>query len=296
MSEPLAQRALGAVLLRLPLRAAIQLEFLVFHRRLPRLDHPRTFNEKIALRKLMDRDPRMPRLVDKIEAKGYVRELLGEEWVIPTVWCGSQLPERRERRWPYPYVLKASHGSGWNAFIHSAQDEDWDALERETRQWLRTRYRPYLGEWAYSQLQPRLLVEPFLGEAGISLPDYKFWVFGGRVAWIQVDTDRLTNHQQYFYDLEWNKQSFRYICPFPEGNVDPPRSLETMVQAAEVLARPFPFARVDLYEMAGRPLFGEMTFYPNSGRYPFKPAAVELAMGGLWPEAQGTANRSAQVS
>lgn len=103
---------------------------------------------------------------------------------------------------------------------------------------------------------------------------------------VQVDTDRLKNHQQYFYDMQWKKQSFRYICPCPDGDVAPPQSLDKMIWAAERLARPFPYVRVDLYEIGGNPRFGEMTFYPNSGRYPFKPKAAELEMGKLWPEDQ----------
>jgi hypothetical protein len=41
---------------------------------------------------------------------------------------------------------------------------------------------------------------------------------------------------------------------------------------------------LDLYEIEGRPYFGEMTFYPNSGRYAFKPESVELELGRLWPD------------
>lgn len=128
MLKSVVHGALSEVLSRLPLRAAISLEFLVFHRRFPRLEHPTTFNEKIARRKLMDRDPRMPPLVDKIKAKSCVRETLGDEWVIPTLWSGEKLPDRSQRNWPYPYVLKASHGSGSNLFVHSVHDEDWDAI------------------------------------------------------------------------------------------------------------------------------------------------------------------------
>jgi hypothetical protein len=265
------------VLEALPLRAALRLEFFLYHKRLPRLDQPQTFNEKIARRKLVDRDPLLVPWSDKVLAKQRAAEILGDDWVIPTLWSGSRLPPRQERKWPIPYVIKASHGSGWTYFVHTAQDEDWDRIEAITGRWLKDVYGRPSREW------PGLIIEPFLGSGGIVPPDYKFWVFGGRTAYIQVDTNRVLDHQQYFYDLNWKRQSFRYIRADPPGNVSPPRSIEEMVHAAELLAAPFPFVRVDLYEIDGQPRFGEMTFYPNSGRFAFKPESAELELGRLWP-------------
>jgi len=43
---------------------------------------------------------------------------------------------------------------------------------------------------------------------------------------------------------------------------------------------------VDFYEVDGRPLFGEMTFYPGSGLEPFDPPELDLAMGEYWRAAE----------
>src|SRR5215469_5109306 len=99
------------VLEHLPPRVAIQLDFLFFHHRLPRLNPPVTFSEKIVHRKITEHDPRMPRLADKILAKELICEKLGAEWIIPNLWFGDRLPPRSERNWPVPFVVKASHGS-----------------------------------------------------------------------------------------------------------------------------------------------------------------------------------------
>ena len=42
------------------------------------LAHPRSFSEKICWRKIYDRDPLLPRVVDKYLARKYVIETLGE--------------------------------------------------------------------------------------------------------------------------------------------------------------------------------------------------------------------------
>lgn len=268
----------------LPLKAAIRLEFYRYHRRLPRLNPPVTFCEKIMHRKIVDRDPRLPRLQDKILVKEYVAEILGSEWVIPNLWTGKELPRRTERNWPIPFVIKANHGCGWNYFVRSEKELDWDRIESLTRQWLRTTFGQKLHEWLYSEIQPALLVEPFVGSGEAAPPDYKFHVFNGRTVFIQVDLGRLQAHRQLFYDPGWKRLPYSYVCPFDGGDVEPPQSYAEMLRAAERLGKDFPYVRIDLYEINGKPMFGEFTFYPNSGIISFKPETIEYELGRLWPD------------
>jgi TupA-like ATPgrasp len=270
---------------RLPVPLSVRLEFLLFHRRLGKFKQPRTFNEKIMHRKLYDRDPRLAALCDKVQVKDYAAKVLGEGWVIPNIWAGEELPPRSNRNWPIPYVLKASHGSGWNIFVRSPQDEDWDKIEPTAEEWLRRDFGREMREWSYTQIKPRrLLVEPFMGIGETAPPDYKLFVFGGHTALVQVDLDRLQTHRQFFYDTNWRKQAVHYAASFDPGEVEPPQSLEKMIWAAERLAADFSFVRVDFYEIEGKPYLGELTFYPNSGQIPFKPPSVEQELGTLWPD------------
>ena len=277
------------VIRRLPLPLGVRAEFLLCHHRLGKFKHPRTFNEKIMHRKLYDRDPRLAELSDKAQAKEHARKVLGEGWVIPSIWVGEKLPPRSERNWAFPYVLKASHGSGRNIFVHSPQDQNWDKIEAQTEQWLRRDFGHERREWAYTLIKPRrLLVESFVGTGGAAPPDYKLFVFGGRTAFVQVDLGRLESHRQFFYDTNWKKQTFHYVRPFNAEEVDPPQSLAKMIWAAERLAADLPFVRVDFYEIAGKPYLGELTFYPNSGQIAFKPESVEYELGRLWPDSNSS--------
>jgi hypothetical protein len=271
------------ILSALPAPAALKFDFFMYQRRFLHLNNPVTFNEKIQHRKLCDRDPRLTELSDKILAKEHVLKVLGPEWIIPTTWCGKELPPRSERAWPIPYVLKANHGSGWNLFIQSREDEKWEEIERITGSWLRTTFgKPFLA-WAYFDIQPMLLVEPYLKEVAANLTDYKFWVFGGKVELIQVDIDRYVNHKQYFFDRNWKRQAFEYAAPGTPDDVSPPRALDKMIRAAEVLGATFSFVRIDLYEVGGTPLFGEFTFYPNGAHSRFNPESADAEIGKLWP-------------
>lgn len=66
----------------------------------------------------------------------------------------------------------------------------------------------------------------------------------------------------------------------------PPRTLPAMLSAAEALADGMDFVRVDFYEIAGKPLFGEFCLYPGSGLDPFAADWIDLELGELWRRAR----------
>jgi hypothetical protein len=277
-----ARAAYSAVLNALPDRLAVSL----LHYRMvgswPNLDRPQTFNEKIQYRKLTDRDLRLPIMADKIAVKGVVSDRLGAGWITPTLWSGDRL-EPAALDQTGPVVLKSSHGSRQIAFIDNPADADFAALQRQSDKWLAEPYAKHAREWLYSRITPRLLVEPFIGEAGTPPDDYKLYVFAGRVHYIQVDTGRFAEHRRAFFDRDWNRQPFTSAFPAEVRPLARPRSLAAMIEGAEALGRDFPFVRIDLYEIAGRPRFGEATFYPESGGGRFDPPEYDAKLGALWP-------------
>lgn len=256
-------------------RGRITLTYLWRHRRLPRLAAPTLFTELVQHRKLHDRDPRLGRLVDKVAVKAWVAERLGPDWVIPTLWHGDDLPAVPV--WPRPFVVKSSHGCRQHAFVRTGA-EDWAAIRREARRWTRGAYGRWLDEWAYTALRPGLLVEPFVGTSGALPIDYKFFVFAGRVGFIQVHLEREHAHRWILLDRDWRRVS----APTTDADPLPPAALARMIDAAETLGRDFPFVRVDLYATVAGPRFGEMTFYPGSGLDPFAPVSLDRLLGQHW--------------
>lgn len=258
-------------------RRRVQLAYWWRHRRLPRLDAPALFTEWVQHRKLHDRDPRLPRFADKLAVKQEVAAALGEEWVIPTWWHGTQLPA--QVTWPIPFVVKARHGCNQTAFVRSP-DVNWHAIRRRAQRWMASRYGIWLDEWLYRAIPPGLLVEPFVGARGVLPIDYKLFVFGGRAAFVQVHMERERSHRWTVLDRDWRPMSPRGAVP------EQPRSLPAMIEAAETLGRGFDFVRVDFYEVHSRPVFGEMTFYPGSGLDPFDPPELDATMGAMWRAAR----------
>jgi hypothetical protein len=252
----------------------VHLTYFWRHRRVLNLRSPTRFTELVQRRKLSERDPRLPRLIDKLGAKRFVIDQLGAEWVTPTLWSGPVLP--KARCWSPPFVVKSRHGCNQHRFIRTGA-EDWRAIRRAAARWMRRDYGFWLDEHGYRGIPHGLLVEPFVGD-GTTLPiDYKFYVFHGKVAFIQVHLGREDNHRWLIFDRDW-----RRVSHSPDQTPDCPATLGRMIAAAETLGTGFDFVRVDLYEVSGQPRFGEMTFYPGSGLDPFDPPELDTMMGALW--------------
>ena len=242
------------------------------HGRPPRLRHPRRFTELVQRRKLADRDWRLVSHSDKVAVKDHVAAVLGADWTNPTVWHGRELPA--EPPSALPLVVKARHGCGQIMFVRT--HADWDLARRRAPAWLSRRYGRWLDEWAYAHIPRGILVEPMLGDGGTLPVDYKFIVIGGRVACIEVHVDRATAHRWSVLSRDWALLSSSGNSPTP------PASLAAMIAGAERLGAAHDCVRIDLYEVDGRPVFGEMTFYPGSGFTPIAAPGLDAAMGAAW--------------
>ena len=60
-----------------------------------------------------------------------------------------------------------------------------------------------------------------------------------------------------------------------------PKNLKKMVNIATVLSKPFPYVRIDLYEIEGVVYFGELTFTPHGNIMDYYKDEVLLEMGRL---------------
>jgi hypothetical protein len=160
---------------------------------------------------------------------------------------------------------------------------DLDALKKRCARWLSTNFLYKAGEWAYGQVTPRLLFEELLDDGkGKIPPDYKFFVFDGRVQFLSVDIDRFGNHRRNMYDRDWNRLDFGFQRPGSDRAVPRPSRLEDMIRYAEILAGDFDFLRIDLYQPGDRIVFGEITATPASGLEPFWPGGTDRWIGDLW--------------
>jgi len=279
MANPL-RAAMRLLYNTLPAKQSLQLQSLKALGQWPDLDNPKTFNERVHALKLAARDPLMPLLADKVRVKEWVAERVGRDVVIPTLWTGTMLPEQPPCA--TPFIVKANHSSGWNHFVRTDDAAEWMLLRETSKKWLAADWHRYLHEWWYNEIDRLLLIEPIIGD---NLNDYKFFCFNGEVKIVQVDEGRFTEHRRSFYDCAWQRQSFGFSYPQIVGEIAPPRHLARMIELAEILSVGFPFVRIDFYDLATGPKFGEMTFAPEAGFGRFSPISADRLLGDWWKEA-----------
>ena len=246
------------------------------------LKNPKTFNEKIQWLKLYYREPMLPKMADKYEAKHIVRQLLGEDRSVPTAALFETAADIELGGLPQAVALKATHGSGWNIIARNKDELDENEVRDYFRFWLGKNYYTYSKEWAYRTVRPRVICEPLLLSEDGQLPlDYKVFCFSGKAQFVQVDIDRFNNHTRSFYDREWKKQAFSVGYPRSKKRIGKPVPLARMVEMAEILSQDLPFLRVDLYVVDSQVFVGELTIYPGNGMEQFTDESWNRRLGDM---------------
>lgn len=266
----------------IPRRMFISLQYRRHFGRWPNLRNPLTFNEKLQWLKLHYRHPSLQQCADKYEVRAYVARNTGDHVLNRLLGVFDSPDEIHIDRLPESFVIKATHGSGWNLICRNKCDVDWAEARGRMRYWLAQDYYAHGCEWAYRGLRPRLICEAFMEDVDGRVPkDYKFFCFNGEPAIVQVDHDRFENHTRSLYDKHWTLLPWTLKYPSHFTPIDPPSNLANMLSLARVLSAGFPFVRVDLYALRGRTVFGEMTFYPGGGLERFGPDEADRELGAL---------------
>jgi hypothetical protein len=182
-------------------------------------------------------------------------------------------------------VLKPTHLSGWTRRLTAPPGPgEREELIAEIGAALRLNHGRRMAEPGYYNVPARIVIEPYLEDAnGGSVSDYKFWVFRGRVAFVQHVRDRMGNQRRAFYDPDWRRLALDVGPPLPQDEgAPPPVNLERMLDIAETLAAASDFLRIDLYETRGRLYFGEVTVYSHAGLEPYRPPSFDRLLGDIW--------------
>lgn len=256
------------------------------------LDNPQTFCEKIQWLKLFNRKPEYTQMVDKYAVKKYVANIIGEEYIIPTLGVWDRFEDIDFDKLPKQFVLKTTHdGGSYGIVICKDKDVfDYKAAKKTINRSLRRCSYKVMREWPYKNVKRRIIAEEYLECIGnTDLVDYKFYCFNGQPLYCQVIKDRNSKETIDFFDQHWRHQEFYGLNPKSNPNaikqsiIDIPRpsNYEIMINIASKLSNNIPFARVDLYNIEGKIYFGEITFFPASGFGVFTPSEWDYKLGNL---------------
>lgn len=242
---------------------------------------------------------------DKAAVRGYVAAVAGERY-LPRVYAILDEPAAlADIMLPAAYVVKPTHGSG-AAIVVSERAPRGARLPTEPGSWVYSHVRPDAAppadliriaqgwtaqlygqgpnrEWVYGQIPRRVIVEELLtGNDGAVPDDYKFFVFHGACAYVQVDQGRFGTRTQDFFTVDWQHLPLRGSAPCADTAPAKPARLTEMIEVAEKLSRETDFLRVDLYDTGERVVVGELTSFPAGGDSPFDPESFNLEFGRRW--------------
>ena len=256
------------------------------------LKHPKTFNEKMQWLKLHDRKPEYTTMVDKYAVKEYVANIIGQEYIIPTLGVWDSPKEIAWEELPRQFVLKTTHGGGSKGVVicrDKATFNKANAVSRLLTAMKRDLYQKY-REWPYKNVKHKVIAEKYLsensGEMNLNaknhgeIKDYKFFCFNGKPLYCGVFSDRWSSIGADYFDMEWTHLPFTLKGnPFSEIVPTKPLNFETMRLLASKLAAGHPHLRVDFYEVNSQVYFGELTFFSASGFGEFEPVEWDEIWG-----------------
>jgi len=250
----------------------------------PNVIRPKTINEKVQRKILFDRNPRLALFSDKLAVRRYVRSRLGDDSCLPKLYgvveSGAGI---RELRLPSKFVMKPTHLSGSVKFVQDISTVPPGELEALARDWLKTNFFDVTYEWGYKNVRPGVIFEEMLEVDGQLAPDYKFFCFGGEPRFFYIVRERVKKPKINFYDMNMSRLPVRLKLyeNFSE-EISAPPNFDMMVEVARKLSSGVDFVRVDMYNVDGRVVFGEMTNYNGNGRMRFVPPAWDEKFGSYW--------------
>lgn len=252
------------------------------------LKNPQRFTEKLQWYKLYYRNPLMAQCADKYEVRKYVEECsLGH--ILNEMYGIYNSPDEIDfGKLPDSFVVKDTLGGGGNSIILVKDKNELDIEKTCTQMWdwvdQPTNKKHPGREWVYDGRKHRIIIEKFIesDENQGGLIDYKFFCFDGKAEYLYVIADRKVGEKAGFgiYDAHYNRLN---ICRLDEQplirNIEKPENFRQLRKLAEMLSKPFPEARIDFYNLNGKVIFGEITFFDGSGYMMFEPDEFDYELG-----------------
>ena len=241
------------------------------------LKRPQTFNEKIfwlELNRYIENEL-VIQCSDKLRVRDYVCSSGCKQLLVPQLGAWDQLEDIEWDALPEKFVLKWNFGAGFNYICTDKQRANKEEVFQKMKKWGNSKYWLWYGEMHYKRIPKKIICEQYIcdidscDECNSSSPeDYKFYCFNGKAKYILLCLNRKGMKADYvFFDTQWNVQPFSLYAINNSENIKVPRPdlLDQAIKYAEILAKPFPFVRVDFYILKDKIYFGELTFTPCGG-------------------------------
>lgn len=235
------------------------------------LDNPKKASEKMQWLKIHDRKPIYTTMVDKYDAKKFIADRVGEEYVNPALAVWDNAEDIDITDLPDQFVLKVTHDSG--GFVICKDKATFDLEAAKATLAARKNRNFYWGgrEWPYKDVKPRILAEPYIDSLGkLESIEYKLTCSYGWCGFFTVcggpAHQELWKRSNDTFDRDFNLQPWYVYYPKSANPpTEKPKYWDKMIEIAEVLSKDIPHLRVDFYVHDDHIYVGEMTFFTWSG-------------------------------
>lgn len=251
------------------------------------LKNPQRYTEKLQWYKLNHKDPLMAQCVDKYDVREYIKSVGLQHILNPIIGVYDSPQQVDWENLPQQFVAKDTLGGGGNDVLICKDKSllDKDSFYKTLSAWVRPKHGKHPGrEWVYDNKKHRILIEKYIpsDDSAGGLIDYKFFCFQGKVEYIYVIADRTLGNGAGLgiFTPDFQKLAYERADERPLMRAIPrPINYQQMLDYAQKLAKPFPHARIDLYNQNGNIVFGEITFFDGSGYMTFRPDEFDTIMG-----------------
>lgn len=254
----------------IPDKTMLKIEYRIKTGRKLNLKKPQMFTEKIQWYKLNYKNPILPKCVDKYEVRDYVKNK-GLDCILNELYgVYDSFDEINFDVLPQKFVIKVTNGGGGIDVIicKNKSTLDIEKIKKQIEKAMKRKPGILGREWPYEKVIPRIIVERYIEHSDEEgLLDYKFYCFNGKPKFLLLINRKGNNiKEKSIYDMNFKLLQYKYV-DYNRVNekLNKPEKFDDMIKIAEKLSEDFPFVRVDLYNVNGKIIFGELTFFPASG-------------------------------
>lgn len=281
----------------LPIEKYIELKYKRFYQKKLDLEKPVDFSEKLYWLRLyygIYRKDEICKLYDKYTCREYVAKTIGEKYLTKLYGVYENANEIRFDELPDEYVLKITQSCGKNLIINKNNSLSTDEIINIMNEWLsvtndkKNIIKEYKEDYYFYDGNAQILCEEYLSNDQGNIPeDIRVYCFNGKAEFITIDYDSVTytGEKKHVYvrnsfDTNGNFIPLKFGRENDIGkNKFPKDILPELLNVAEHLAQPFPFVRVDMYNVNGSIKFGELTWIPMGGNCKIEPEEYEKILG-----------------
>lgn len=247
-----------------------------------------TFTEKVQYRKLYPNNSLFTTCADKYLVREYVKEKIGEEYLIPLYLVTEKLTLDQWKELPNSFIVKPNHDSGNFEIVQDKRSLNKSEIKKIITKMnlaLKINFGWFMLERHYIDIKPRIIIEKLLSDKDGRIPkDYKLHCFKKRILIQIIERDIFTHKLKMNYlNEKLEKLNFETGGELLD-KIDLPFNFNKMLELAKKLSEDFDYVRVDFYNVDGRIYFGELTFTPFSGLGKFNPEKWDKKLGEYWYE------------